>query len=359
MLQVTCHPYDLRFKHIARTSRGDLATRRIYLMRAWDTTNPSVIGWGECGPVPGLSLDDRPDFDAAVAAACAAIAGSPAHPLIPSFAHPLPAFTFGLETAIRDLQTGGRQRLWDTLFARGVTGLPTHGLIWMDTVDGLLRQIDAKLAAGFSVIKMKVGALPLVDELHLLSEIRRAFDVDQVELRLDANGAFVPDTALDSLERLAAFDITFLEQPIRAGQWAQMAEICRLSPIPIALDEDLIPVVDGETRSRLLDRVQPQHLIIKPALLGGFGASEAWIAEATGRGIQWWINSLLESNIGLNAICQWASAIGGKRVHGLGTGTLFENNIASPIRLRGCEIFNDKNMPWGFPAPTASPLQSQ
>jgi len=320
MLRIAICPYELHFKRPAATSRGALTTRRLYLLRAWDAGNPTRVGWGECGPLPGLTQS------------------------------PLPSFTFALETALRDLHAGGRQRLWDTPFTRGEAGLPTHGLIWMDTVDSLLRQIETKVAAGFTVIKMKVGALPFVDELRLLSEIRRAYPAHQVELRLDANGAFAPDTAPGILDQLARLDVAFLEQPIGAGQWAHMAEICRLSPIPIALDEELIPIVDADTRRRLLDAVQPQHLIIKPTLLGSFRTCERWIDDATARGIQWWINSLLESNIGLNAICQWASAIGEGRVHGLGTGTLFDNNIVAPIYLAGHELVMRQDHPWIFPA---------
>ena len=182
--------------------------------------------------------------------------------------------------------------------------------------------------------------------------IRASYPPEQIELRLDANGAFDPATALATLEQFARFDVAFLEQPIAAGQWPLTAELCRHSPIPIALDEELIPVADAATRRALLDTIQPQHLVVKPALLGGFTAAEEWIADAEARGIQWWTNSLLESNIGLSAICQWTAAlVGGDRIHGLGTGGLFTNNFPSPIRLAGSRLIYDRELAWNLPSP--------
>ena len=334
MLQVSLHPYTLHFARPARTSRGALTTRPVWFVRAWDDADPAVVGWGEAGPVPGLSRDDRPDFAAVCASHVAAI-NAGAHPLLLDL-DDLPAFAFGLETALFDLYSGGRQQLWTTPFSRGERGLPTHGLVWMDDAAGMLAQIDAKIAAGFGVIKFKVGALPFADELALLTEVRRRYPA--VELRLDANGAFTADEALARLERLAPLEIAFLEQPLKPGQWSALAEICRQSPIPIALDEELIACVDATTRRRLLDEVRPRHLILKPTLLGGLVACEAWAAAAIERGIQWWANSLLESNVGLNAICQWTAKLGGARVHGLGTGRLFTNNVPAPLALTGAEM---------------------
>jgi o-succinylbenzoate synthase len=348
MLRLALEPYVLRFAKPAATSRGALAERRILLLRACDTDDPALSGWGECGPLPGLSRDDRPDFAAEVAEVCDVI-NAGYLPTPADLAH-LPSFAFGWEMALRDLAAGGRRLLWDTPFARGECGLRTHGLIWMDTAEGLLRQVEAKIAAGFTAIKLKVGALPLAQELELLGALRSAYDAGRIELRLDANGAFAADGALAVLEQFARFDIAFLEQPLPAGNWKQTANLCRHSPIPLALDEELIAVADAGTRRRLLDTIRPQHLILKPALLGGFRAADAWIADAEARGIQWWANSLLESNIGLNAICQWTSAVGGSRIHGLGTGGLFTNNFASPIRLEGSELHYAKELAWGLPS---------
>lgn len=357
MLHVAAYPYQLRFKRPAATSRGYLTTRNILLLQAWDTLIPDRYGWGECGPLPGLSRDDQPDFIDNVTEALGVInAGYLPEP--GDLPH-LPSFVFGLEVALRDLATGGRQQLWDTPFAHGAAGLPTHGLIWMDSPDGLLRQIEAKLAAGFTVIKLKVGALPFEQELALLAQLRAAYPPQRLTVRLDANGAFAPATVFSQLDQLAAYDIAFLEQPMRAGQWPVLAEICRRSPIPIVLDEELIPITDDDTRRRLLDFVKPQGLIIKPALLGGFAASEAWIAEARARSIDWWINSLLESNIGLNAICQWTSAVGGSRIHGLGTGGLFTNNITAPLMLAGHELRIDPSASWQWPVELPAPPRNE
>jgi o-succinylbenzoate synthase len=311
------------------------------------------VGWGECGPIPGLSRDDIPDFAEEAAAICGAI-NAGYTPTQADLAH-LPSFAFGLDTALRDLAGGGSHVLWDTAFTRCESTLPTHGLIWMDSPEGLLQQIEAKIAAGFAVIKMKVGALPLTRELELLAIIRASYPPGQIELRLDANGAFDPATALAALEQFARFDIAFLEQPIAAGQWPLTAELCRYSPVPIALDEELIPVADAETRGALLDTIRPEHLVVKPALLGGFTAAEEWIADAEARGIQWWTNSLLESNIGLSAICQWTAALSDRpsseRIHGIGTGGLFTNNFPSPVRLAGSRLIYDRELSWNLPLP--------
>lgn len=346
MLNLTAHPYTLHFKRPAATSRGALSTRQVIFLRAVNSEQPGVVGWGECGPMPKLSVDDRPDFAEQVQHVCTQInAGMVLDQL--DLSH-LPSLAFGLETALHDLQTGGKQQLFDTNFSRGAAALATHGLIWMDSVDGILQQISQKIAQGFRVIKLKVGALPFGEECALLAAIRRQHPAEQITLRLDANGAFTPADALKKLNQLAAFDIHFLEQPIRAGQWPQMAEICAQSPIPIALDEELIGVHTPATRGALLETIRPQHLIIKPLLLGGFAASASWIRLAETLGSEWWVNSLLESNIGLNALCQWTSALDNIRVHGLGTGQLFTNNIPSPLQLTGSRLQLNRVAAWDF-----------
>lgn len=354
MIQLAATPYTLHFRKPAPTSRGALTSRDVWLIRAWDCAAPDVVGWGEAGPLPGLSRDDTPHFAATVAAVCARFnqAGiatlSTAQTWVAQLTTDWPSLAFGLEMALRDLATGGRQQLWDTPFTRGEAGQPTHGLIWMDDVDGILRQVKAKIAAGFAVIKLKIGALPFTEELALLRTLRSMWS--DVEVRLDANGAFKPAEALDRLDSLGEFDIAFVEQPVRPGQWGVLADLCRHSPVPVALDEELISIRTPADRVRLLREVRPQFLILKPTLLGGFTASEAWIDEAERRNIDWVINSLLESNIGLNAICQWTSAIGGARVHGLGTGGLFSNNVLSPLSLRGNRLYLAHEPVWQWPA---------
>lgn len=354
MLKIAATPYTLHFRKPAPTSRGLLTRRAIWLVRTWHSDAPDVLGWGECGPLPGLSRDDSPSFDAALADHCATFnaAGFTAIDAAQCWVQELvaawPSLAFGMETALRDLAAGGRRRLWESPFARGECGLPTHGLIWMDDVDGVLRQIEAKIAAGFDVIKMKIGALPFSQELALLRRVRSAYPA--IELRLDANGAFTPAEALDHLDALAALNIAFVEQPVRAGQWGVLADLCRHSPTPIALDEELIAIRAAHERQALLTTVRPQFLVLKPALLGGFAASESWIREAEARNIRWITNSLLESNIGLNAICQWTSAIDRAHIHGLGTGGLFSNNIPSPLVLQGNQLIVDPSRDWRIPA---------
>lgn len=353
MLQLATSPYLLHFCAPAPTSRGVLTQRTIWLVRIWQRQQPTLNGWGECGPLPSLSRDDHPHFGAAVAeqlqlfnkAGLQRIAD--AQRWLERWVAPLPSFAFGVETALRDLANGGRRQLWDTPFARGERGLPTHGLIWMDDPAGLQRQVEAKIAAGFRTLKLKIGARPFEEELDLLRWIRAA--APEIELRLDANGAFEPAEALDRLDRLAAFQIALVEQPVQPGHWGVLADLSRHSPVPIALDEELIGVHTADQRRALLETVRPQYLILKPALLGGFSAAEAWIAEAESRSIRWLTNSLLESNLGLNALCQWTSAVGGERTHGLGTGTLFANNIPSPLRLTGCRLTLGDPRGWQLP----------
>lgn len=330
MLTVKPCPYTLHFKRPAATSRGALRVREVVFLRA---EQEGIVGWGECGVVPGLSRDNRPDYVDTVRSVCDAInRGAPPAELDLAA---LPSVAFGLETALQDLAGGGRQRLFDTPFSRGEAALPIHGLIWMDTPAGMLGQIERKIAQGCRVIKLKAGALPFEEELALLAELRRRWPAGAVELRLDANGAWQPAEALERLKRLAELEVAFLEQPIPPGRPQEMAALCAASPIPIALDEELIAAPDP---GRLLTAIQPQHVVLKPSLLGGLAACQTWIDAAQPLGVQWWINSLLESNLGLNAIAQWTSALDDGRVHGLGTGQLFSNNVSSPLRLDRCGL---------------------
>lgn len=345
MIHFSIRPHTLTFKRPARTSRGDLEARQVWFVRAWSEGQPEVYGLGECGPVPGLSIDRQPlpvlrplaeELDDAITEKVAASGVDEAR---------YPALAFAVECALLDLQSGGKRQLFNTAFSHGQSGLSTHGLIWMDDVAGVLAQIDNKVAQGFAVIKMKVGALPFDEELALLSEVRQRHPT--VELRLDANGAFTVAEALHKLERLAPLNIAFLEQPIRAGQWAEMAEICRQSPIAIGLDEELISAqIAPQTPRALMEAIRPQHLILKPTLLGGLSACERWMGLCDEIGAVWWINSLLESNIGLNAICQWTSSLGDDRIHGLGTGQLFTTNVESPLRLVGTQLWVDPSKSW-------------
>ncbi len=320
--------HTLRFRVPAGTSRGVLREKSVYFLRLHANGR---TGTGECAPWHGLSIDATPDFETQLAEVCRRISAGE-HPDGIHLPH-LPALQFGLEMAWLDWRNGGTGILFDIPFTRGEINLPTHGLIWMDSADGLRRQIEAKIAAGFTVIKMKIGAIDFADECVVLAGVRREYPADRIALRLDANGAFSPESATEKLAALAQFGIEFLEQPIKPGQWDALAELCAATPIPIVLDEELIGHNTPAERRRLLDTIRPQGIVLKPALLGGFAACDDWIAAATERGIQWWANSALESNVGLSAICQWVSARAPDRVHGLGTGKLYENNVAGRVGL--------------------------
>ncbi len=354
MIRASWHPYTLRFRQPAGTSRGTLRTREVFFLHL--ESEDGAVGWGECAPVPGLSLDHRPELPGMLDRLCTALnrGESPEEWVEALGLVPWPALRFALETARLDLSTGGRQRLYSTPFTQGEACLPIHGLIWMDSPEGLLVQVERKVAQGFRVIKMKVGALDFATERQVLQEIRRRYPTEQVELRLDANGAFAPDEALARLEALAPFQVRFLEQPIRPGQWEALAGICAHSPVPIALDEELIGHATEEERQALLAQVRPQHLVLKPTLLGGLAAAESWIRLAQERGIGWWINSAMESNLGLSVLAQWTSHVekSPERVHGLGTGQLFTNNLPGPIHLEGTGLSMDPEGAWDFSAVT-------
>ncbi len=351
--------YTLVFKKPAMTSRGALLTRDVYFLRL--RTPPSIppnrgealLGLGECGPLPGLSVDDRPDFEAKVAEVCRDLnRGCPPDDLeLTGF----PALAFGLEMALLDWRGGGQRRLYHNPFSRGQASLPTHGLVWMADPAGLRHQIEQKVAQGFTCLKLKVGALDFETECRLLANVRRTYPADRIQLRLDANGAFTPENALERLTALAAFDIFALEQPLKPGQPTALAEVCRHSPIPIALDEALIGVSSRADKAALLQTIRPHYLVLKPSLIGGFAAAEAWIHLAESLGIGWWVNSMLESNIGLNAIYQWVGSLGVTLTQGLGTGQLYTNNIPAPLGLVGAGLRYDPGGAWDVSAIDGSP----
>lgn len=343
-LHATFHPYTLHFKKPAGTSRGALLHKETWFLCLRDPAEPNRLGVGECSPQPGLSRDDLPQLPQKLADVCEQI--NRGRPLEQIDLRGWPAVQTALDLARQDWQTGGQQHLYDSAFARGEVSLPIHGLIWMGSPAEVLAQVQQKVKAGVPVIKMKVGALPFADELALLAEIRRV--APRHELRLDANGAFSIDEALAKLKALAAFDVHSLEQPIKPGQVAALANLCAASPIPIALDEELLTLTTPDAQRDLLTTVRPAYLVLKPTLLGGQAATEQWIALANAQGIGWWFNSMLESNVGLNALAQWAAHLPSTHVHGLGTGQLFQNNIPSPLQLDGAALRYNFEHTWDF-----------
>jgi L-alanine-DL-glutamate epimerase-like enolase superfamily enzyme len=248
---------------------------------------------------------------------------------------------FGLETALLNLQTGSTM-LFDTPFGRGEEGIPINGLVWMGTFEEMRERIEQKLAQGFHCVKLKIGAIDFNQELELLKKIRSRYSRWEIELRVDANGAFSPDDALQKLEQLSLYDIHSIEQPIRQGQWGDMAFLCRESPIPIALDEELIGVNDSYSKGQLLDIIKPAYIILKPSLHGGMSGTKEWIDMANDRHIGSWITSALESNVGLNAIAHLTAYLYGphiQRPQGLGTGQLFIDNIPMPLEIKGDKLW--------------------
>ena len=326
----------LHFKQPAGTSRGVYTTRKIWLVHLSDGQRTGV---GECAPLPDLSCDALTDHEYASILNkvcedfCKALSISPN-------LRDYPSMLFGLETALLNLQNG--DRLFDTAFSRGEVGIPINGLVWMGNHEEMLQRLEEKLAKGFRCVKLKIGAIDFDQELDLIKRIRDRFSFHEVELRVDANGAFPYDEALYKLELLSQYNIHSIEQPIRQGQWAFMADLCRESPLPIALDEELIGVNDPEMKRHMLNIIKPRFIILKPSLHGGMSGCREWIDIARDMGIGSWITSALESNIGLNAIAQFASSVYGDHItmpQGLGTGQLFTDNIPMPLEIRNDQLW--------------------
>lgn len=321
----------LHFKQPAGTSRGVYTTRRIWLLTVEHDGRTAI---GECAPLPQLSCDDIPDYEAVLRRFCDIIEATGSIPY--DEMRNYPSMLFGVETALAQLSRSDGL-LYDTPFSHGEEGIPINGLVWMGTHDEMLNRLKEKLALGFRCVKLKIGAIDFAKELDLIQHIRKHFSREEVELRVDANGGFTPDVALERLQELARYDIHSIEQPIMAHQWSEIAQLCQLSPLPIALDEELIGVNSTDEKIRLLDTIKPQYIILKPSLHGGVAGTREWIALANERGIGSWITSALESNIGLNAIAQLAADIYGPTItmpQGLGTGMLFTDNIPMPMEIR-------------------------
>lgn len=331
MYTIQIIPKTLHFKQAAGTSRGVYHTRRVWYVQLTDTLT-GQSGVGECAPLPALSCDDLPDYEEILYRQCQLTAAE--GKIDYEALRPYPSILFGLETAFAHLKAKSL-RFWDTAFSKGEQGIPINGLIWMGSFDEMYHRIEEKMKLGFRCIKVKIGAIDFDKELELLAHIRRHFSPDEIELRVDANGAFSPTDALHKLNCLNEFRLHSIEQPIRAGQWQDMAALCDRTPFPIALDEELIGINTMEKKVALLDTIHPQYIILKPSLHGGMKGSLEWIELAGERGIGWWITSALESNIGLNAIAQWCATLCPSMPQGLGTGMLFTDNIDYPLHIEG------------------------
>ena len=342
-MRIEIEERTLHFKQPAGTSRGVYTERRIWLVTV---TDGSAIGIGECAPLPKLSCDDIPNYAEVLRHFCDEVERTGEIPY--EALRDYPSMLFGLETAfyeVRRKKEEGRDVLFDTSFSRGEVGIPINGLVWMGTFDEMRERIEQKLEQGFRCVKLKIGAIDFDAELELIKQIRGRFSRHEVELRVDANGAFRFDEALYKLELLSQYALHSIEQPIKAGQWANMAELCRESPLPIALDEELIGVNDPEQKRQMLNIIKPRFIILKPSLHGGMMGVREWVDIARDMGIGSWITSALESNIGLNAIAQLCSDIYGdaiKMPQGLGTGQLFTDNIPMPLEIRGDQLWRSE-----------------
>lgn len=341
MLKAQWAPYTLRFIETAVTSRQRMQVKDTFFVRVWDDSAPEIFGVGEVPLFRGLSAEDTPGFEELLDLTCreighAQLAADVRMPEVSSI-------RFGFEMALRDLKTGGRRLYFDTPWAHGRTRQQINGLVWMGDRDTMARRIRQKLDAGFHCVKLKIGGIDFAEELALLRLIRREYGPEDIELRLDANGSFSPENAVEKLKRLSEFHIHSLEQPIKAGNPEEMARICRESPIDIALDEELIGFRSADEKRRLLAAVMPRYIILKPALCGGFAQADEWISTARELNIGWWATSALESNVGLDAIGQWVSHYEPAMPQGLGTGQLYANNIPTPVYLDGQYICRTEN----------------
>ncbi len=339
MYHIKISERTLHFKQPAGTSRGVYTTRHSYYLTLTSDEKPGIQGIGECATLPDLSCDAKPEYAKTLQQICQMVEQMGKIPY--DMLRPYPSILFGLETAFAQLEVQGSTCLFDTPFGRGEEGITINGLVWMGTYDEMYERLEEKLKAGFHCVKLKIGAIDFFKELELIKHIRQDFTKDQIELRVDANGGFTPENAMSRLEALAQYDIHSIEQPIRQHQWPKMAELCRESPLPIALDEELIGVNVRSMKAALLDTIRPQYIILKPSLHGGMYGSTEWIELARERGIGSWITSALESNIGLNAIAHFAAKTYGPHItlpQGLGTGQLFTDNIPMPLTIKGDQL---------------------
>ena len=323
------------FKRPSGTSRGILKEKHSWFIEIWNATNPEIIGFGECSIIPGLS----PEY-ISIEQYEKKLKELSANPTIDI--SEWPSIKFGLECALRDLENGGERIYFKNDFVKGTLKLPINGLVWMGDENFMRKQIEQKLREGFRTIKMKIGAIDFDTEIKLLKSIRSRYNKNQITLRVDANGAFSPEETKKKLTILNQLDIHSIEQPIKQGQWSKMRELCEQTPLPIALDEELIGINRRLEKVKLLDTIQPQFIILKPSLHGGISGTQEWIELAEERNISWWITSALESNIGLDAICQLAAEYQNPLPQGLGTGSLYVNNIKNDLIVEQGYIYKTR-----------------
>ena len=343
-LQATFQKHTLEFKQPSGTSRGILRIKESWFIVI---KNQKTWQWGigECGLLKGLSADDRPDYEDKLKEVCNNI--SQINYWLDEGLREFPSIQFGLEMAWKSYQAKDKFSLFPSEFTKGKKSIPINGLIWMGEEDFMRQQIEEKINQGFDCVKMKIGAIDFETEVALLKNIRKRFSKEAIELRVDANGAFQPgEDALKKLNILAKLDLHSIEQPIKQRQEEEMQKLCCKTPLPIALDEELIGVFEKEKKQALLDFIQPQYIILKPSFVGGFRGSQEWIDAAAKHDIPWWITSALESNVGLNAIAQWTFTLNNSMHQGLGTGSLYTNNFPSPLYVENGAIHYNEDEEW-------------
>ena len=343
MISAYYKKYKLHFKLPAGTSRG------VYTLRCgWYLffKEDGKTGIGECGPLPGLSIETEEDVEKSLTDICL---NPEKYIENPDLLKNLSSVKFAFESAFLDLKNGGNRILFPSSFTNGKDAIPINGLIWMGTISKMQQQISEKLKAGFNCIKTKIGHKEFKEEIALLQGIRKTYSSKEITLRVDANGAFNGNDVFKKLNELKSLDIHSIEQPVMAGQWDLMAQICKKSAVPVALDEELIGINDIDRKKAMLDKISPAYLVLKPSLHGGILGCEEWISLAEERSIGWWITSYLESNIGLNAIAQWTYTKSVSIPQGLGTGQLFTDNISSPLKIRDGKLEYDPSEKFGIP----------
>lgn len=340
-MKATYHKYQLHFKRPSGTSRGIMTNKETWFIVL---EQDGKKGIGECGILRGLSCDDRPDYEKKLEWTCANI--HLGKDLLWEALLEFPSIQFGIEMAFQSLASETPYLLFPSDFTQGQKSIPINGLIWMGEESFMKEQIEEKLATGFRCVKLKIGAIDFDKELQLLRYIRTNFSPEQVEIRVDANGAFDKNNALDKLIQLSEFKLHSIEQPIAKNNTDRMSELCKTSPFPIALDEELIGVFSVSEKEALLQKIKPQYIILKPSFVGGFRGTQEWISLAEKHQIGWWITSALESNIGLNAIAQWTFLQHNLMPQGLGTGALYTNNFDCPLKVDQGQLWYDTNINW-------------
>ena len=327
-MKASFHKYTLNFKRPGGTSRGVLTHKETWFIVLEAHGKQGV---GECGLLKGLSIDDRPDYELKLQWVCENIhLGQKA---LCNALVAFPSIRFGVEMAFMSLASKESYVLFPSEFTSGSASISINGLIWMGDTSFMQQQIIEKMSEGFNCLKLKIGAIDFNSELRILKQIRQNPNTENIQIRVDANGAFSLKEASYKLAQLSEYKIHSIEQPIAVNQHDMMSVLCKTAQIPIALDEELIGIIGTDNKEALLQTIMPQYIILKPSLLGGFAQTDEWIALAEKYGIGWWITSALESNIGLNAIAQDTFLKQNILHQGLGTGSLYTNNFESPLEV--------------------------